>query len=245
MLPGKDSGWPIPRFTSLPATRPQVASARRHRVRRAWGGSPVSAPPLRMSELAATFALAQDNAFGQPLESQLRSCLLAAWLSDEAGLGADLRDTAYWVSLLRYVGCTGHAHEDTSLTECVRFVPNTAAPTDASCQSRGRRGERHVRDVHCEAVTPGPVPNLPSRMFLSQPSDTDATVRLTASPCPHGRPCGTLRMTCTVRLNYLDLPVDIEPGDPPTRQVFGHGGARENGFTVAKGLLRLERPVVQ
>ena len=23
----------------------------------------------------------------------------------------ELRDTAYWVALLRYVGCTGHAHE--------------------------------------------------------------------------------------------------------------------------------------
>ncbi len=64
-----------------------------------------------MGELVATFALAQDNAFGQPLESQLRSCLLAVWLCDEGGLDSELRDTAYWVALLRYIGCTGHAHE--------------------------------------------------------------------------------------------------------------------------------------
>ena len=64
-----------------------------------------------MGELVATFALAQDNAFGQPLESQLRSCLLAVWLCDEAGLDGELRDTVYWVALLRYIGCTGHAHE--------------------------------------------------------------------------------------------------------------------------------------
>ena len=64
-----------------------------------------------MGELVATFALAQDNAFGQPLESQLRSCLLAAWQSEEAGLDADLRETVYWVALMRYIGCTGHAHE--------------------------------------------------------------------------------------------------------------------------------------
>jgi hypothetical protein len=69
------------------------------------------APSLRMGELAATLALAQDNAFGQPLESQLRSCLLAARLSEEMGLNADLRATVYWVALLRYLGCTGHAHE--------------------------------------------------------------------------------------------------------------------------------------
>jgi HD-GYP domain-containing protein (c-di-GMP phosphodiesterase class II) len=61
--------------------------------------------------LVATFALAQDNAFGQPLESQLRSCLLATWLGEAAGLDRATRETVYWVALLRYIGCTGHAHE--------------------------------------------------------------------------------------------------------------------------------------
>lgn len=68
-------------------------------------------PALPMSELVATLALAQDNAFGQPLESQLRSCILATWLAEEAGLDPSTRDAVYWVSMLRYVGCTGHAHE--------------------------------------------------------------------------------------------------------------------------------------
>ena len=67
--------------------------------------------PLRLAELVATLALAQDNAFGQPLESQLRSCLLASWMCEEAGFEADVGETAYWVALLRYIGCTGHAHE--------------------------------------------------------------------------------------------------------------------------------------
>jgi HD-GYP domain-containing protein (c-di-GMP phosphodiesterase class II) len=75
------------------------------------GGFPISEPPLRLAELVATLALGQDNAFGQPLESQLRSCLLASALCAEAGFDQHVRETAYWVSLLRYVGCTGHAHE--------------------------------------------------------------------------------------------------------------------------------------
>jgi len=66
---------------------------------------------LRVGELVATLALAQDNAFGQPLESQLRSCLLATWMCEAAGFDEETRETAYWVALLRYVGCTGHAHE--------------------------------------------------------------------------------------------------------------------------------------
>jgi HD-GYP domain-containing protein (c-di-GMP phosphodiesterase class II) len=75
------------------------------------GGRPISEEPLRLGELVATLALAQDNAFGQPLESQLRSCLLATWMCDTAGFDDEVRETAYWVALLRYLGCTGHAHE--------------------------------------------------------------------------------------------------------------------------------------
>jgi HD-GYP domain-containing protein (c-di-GMP phosphodiesterase class II) len=76
------------------------------------GGGPMPAAyALRLGELVATFALAQDNAFGQPLESQLRSCLLATWIAEEAGYDAGLKETIYWTALLRYLGCTGHAHE--------------------------------------------------------------------------------------------------------------------------------------
>lgn len=75
----------------------------------------MAASSLRLGELVATFALAQDSAFGQPLESQLRSCLLATWLADGADYAPDLKATIYWVALLRYIGCTGHAHEVSAL----------------------------------------------------------------------------------------------------------------------------------
>jgi HD-GYP domain-containing protein (c-di-GMP phosphodiesterase class II)/DNA-binding CsgD family transcriptional regulator len=75
------------------------------------GEPPIFDPPLHLGELVATLALAQDNAFGQPLESQLRSCLLATCICEAAGLDDEVRETAYWVALLRYLGCTGHAHE--------------------------------------------------------------------------------------------------------------------------------------
>jgi HD-GYP domain-containing protein (c-di-GMP phosphodiesterase class II) len=77
----------------------------------ASGGLPISDASLSLAELAATFALAQDNSFGQPLESQLRSCALATWIAPRAGVDADGLDTVYWTALLRYLGCTAHAHE--------------------------------------------------------------------------------------------------------------------------------------
>src|SRR3954451_21723791 len=82
-----------------------------NRLACASGDLPISSPPLRLGELVATFALAQDNAFGQPLESQLRSCLLAMWMCEEAGFEQHVCESVYWVAVLRYVGCTGHAHE--------------------------------------------------------------------------------------------------------------------------------------
>lgn len=56
-------------------------------------------------ELVATFAFAQDNGFGEPLESQLRSCLLATWMAEQAGYEAGLDRAA------ALPGCTGHAYE--------------------------------------------------------------------------------------------------------------------------------------
>jgi hypothetical protein len=66
---------------------------------------------LTMGELVAVLALGQDNAFGQPLETQARSTLLAIWLAETAGLPAQDRDTTYWAAQLHYLGCTAHAHE--------------------------------------------------------------------------------------------------------------------------------------
>lgn len=72
----------------------------------ASGEFPIFTQPLRLGEFVATLALAQDNAFGQPLKSQLQSCLLATWICEAAGF-EEVLDTVYWVALLRYVGCTG------------------------------------------------------------------------------------------------------------------------------------------
>jgi HD-GYP domain-containing protein (c-di-GMP phosphodiesterase class II) len=66
---------------------------------------------VRKAEIIGLFALGQENAFGQPLESQLRSCLIASGFADALELPPVLRADVYWVALLRYVGCTGHAHE--------------------------------------------------------------------------------------------------------------------------------------
>jgi HD-GYP domain-containing protein (c-di-GMP phosphodiesterase class II) len=66
---------------------------------------------IRLAEIVGMLAAGQDNAFGQPMGSQLRSCLIAMQLAEASGLGSVDRAAVYWVALLRYLGCTGHAHE--------------------------------------------------------------------------------------------------------------------------------------
>jgi HD-GYP domain-containing protein (c-di-GMP phosphodiesterase class II) len=122
------------------------------------GGLPISDPPLRLGELVATLALAQDNAFGQPFDSQLRSCLLAMELCRDAGFDEELHRTAYWVALLRYVGCTGHAHEVSSafgddiaiLAETL--VMDAADPADVGRTMVAAATAGHPPDEHAEIV---------------------------------------------------------------------------------------------
>jgi hypothetical protein len=65
------------------------------------GAVPDGGGPARLAELVAILALGQDSAFGQPLESQMRSTVLAAWLAGALGLDARIRDAVYWAGQLR------------------------------------------------------------------------------------------------------------------------------------------------
>lgn len=73
----------------------------------------MTGPPaeLRVGELVAILALGQDHAFGQPPGAQLRSCVIATRVAARMGVSARDAETVYWVALLRYLGCTGHAYE--------------------------------------------------------------------------------------------------------------------------------------
>jgi hypothetical protein len=67
---------------------------------------------VRLAELVGCLALATDLGMGQPLEHCLRTCLLAVGVGARIGLtGAQLGD-AYYITLLRFVGCNAHAHDD-------------------------------------------------------------------------------------------------------------------------------------
>src|SRR5690348_3465514 len=61
---------------------------------------------MRLSELMATMSLAGDAGMGLPDEQALRCAVLAVGLGEEVGASDGERADAYWLSLLRYAGCT-------------------------------------------------------------------------------------------------------------------------------------------
>src|SRR5581483_4674319 len=69
----------------------------------------------RLAELIGGLSLATDLAAGLGLESALRIGLLATEIGRELGLrGAALADV-YYAGLLRFIGCSGYAHETAQL----------------------------------------------------------------------------------------------------------------------------------
>ncbi|XXF76955.1 HD domain-containing phosphohydrolase [Myxococcaceae bacterium GXIMD 01537] len=71
-----------------------------------------SSQSLRLSEVVGALSLATDLANGNPLETALRTCLLAVELAREAGGTEQEVSDAYDAAMLRYLGCTAFASEE-------------------------------------------------------------------------------------------------------------------------------------
>ncbi len=78
---------------------------------------PVSGSPatIRLSAVLAAVSLASDVGHDQPLEKSLRNAVIASRLGMELGLGRQDLSDAYYVALLRSMGCTANAHETAAL----------------------------------------------------------------------------------------------------------------------------------
>lgn len=68
-------------------------------------------PAVALAEIVGTLALAQDGAFGQPADAQLRAAAIARGLAGRVGLDGAEREAVRWAAPLRYLGCTSHAHD--------------------------------------------------------------------------------------------------------------------------------------
>jgi HD-GYP domain-containing protein (c-di-GMP phosphodiesterase class II) len=96
----------------------------------------VEADRLRLAELTSALSLATDLAMGQPLEHGLRTAIVAVRLAERLGLDEREREAVYYVSLLRFAGCTAEAHLDAEL-----FGDEIAARTELTKVMFASRGE--------------------------------------------------------------------------------------------------------
>ena len=65
---------------------------------------------LRLAEIVAALSQATDLGTGHPLERSLRACLLAVHFGSTLGLDTAVLRDLYYVTLLRWVGCTADTH---------------------------------------------------------------------------------------------------------------------------------------
>src|SRR5438105_10562941 len=65
---------------------------------------------VRLAELMAALSIATDLGMGQPLESALRSCVVAMRLGETLDLNGETMHDIYYLALLRYIGCNADTH---------------------------------------------------------------------------------------------------------------------------------------
>src|SRR6476620_3521834 len=74
-----------------------------------------AAPAGRLAELLGGLTLAADLANGFPPEKVLRTAVLAVEIGRRTGLDDEALRDAYYVAILRFLGCTAFAHEEAHL----------------------------------------------------------------------------------------------------------------------------------
>ncbi|MFO0726549.1 MAG: LuxR C-terminal-related transcriptional regulator [Myxococcota bacterium] len=124
-----------------------------------------------MAELLGALSLATDLADGFSLEKCLRTAILATRLARLASSDPEVAREAYWASLLRFLGCTAFAHEeserfaagdDLGLRKTLAFVDFGRPSTFA---------QRALRDIAAHAPLPARARAL---LHLLQPTSVTA-----------------------------------------------------------------------
>ncbi|HVZ74619.1 MAG TPA: LuxR family transcriptional regulator, partial [Polyangia bacterium] len=71
--------------------------------------------PTRLAPLLGALSLATDLGAGNPTESALRTAVIATRVARAMSVGGHALSDVYYTALLRYLGCTGFAHEEAAL----------------------------------------------------------------------------------------------------------------------------------
>src|SRR5881394_2454851 len=87
---------------------------------------------LRLAELLSPLAAAADSGAGLPPETGARTALIGLQLAQHSGLDGALAPDAYYAGLLRHLGCSATAHEETKLMGDEQELHVVMGPVDAA-----------------------------------------------------------------------------------------------------------------
>ncbi len=96
--------------------------------------------------------MATDLGMGQPLETALRSCVVAVRLGEAMGLDARVLRDAYYYALLRYIGCNVHTDAMAALFgDELALRREIAAVDTADIPQVLELSARYIRQAHADA----------------------------------------------------------------------------------------------
>ena len=87
---------------------------------------------MRLAELLSPLAAAADSGAGLPPETGARTSLIGLGLARRLGLAGAALSDAYYAGLLRHLGCSATAHEETRLMGDEQELRTSFATTDAA-----------------------------------------------------------------------------------------------------------------
>ena len=85
---------------------------------------------IRLAELMAALSIATDLGMGQPLETALCSCVVAMRLGEALNFDDQALHDAYYLALLRYIGCNADTHTMAALFGDELATRRDVAPLD-------------------------------------------------------------------------------------------------------------------
>jgi HD-GYP domain-containing protein (c-di-GMP phosphodiesterase class II) len=138
----------------------------------------------RLAELICSISLATDLGSGQPLEHALRTCVLAQRAGEALGISAFERRELYYVSLLRFLGCTSGAAEDAA------FSGSDELDFYAGFAPVFMGGSAAIAAWLVQHLGEGQSPLRRARLVLAALRDTDGLDRSLAEHCEAGQRLG-------------------------------------------------------
>ncbi|HTM46766.1 MAG TPA: HD domain-containing phosphohydrolase [Polyangiaceae bacterium] len=131
---------------------------------------------MRLAELLCPLAAAADAGAALPPETAQRTALIALGLGEAMGLSAESRSDLLYAGLLRHLGCSATAHEETRLMGDEQELRAALTPVDAASpvqmlQGAGRgfaKGRSRLQRVRVVAGFLAQAPKAVPRIFAAR-----------------------------------------------------------------------------